>query len=930
MYNTGNPLGSTSPKDFSDNSEITDSYVNDVVNETTRDRFGRSRLTIHGIEKKADTVFASVGFFVPVDYTSGLTVDNRNFTVIYNGVVYAAQPSSVPFTTGVWDAAQWYPIQNVLNQKNLLVFDTYGEASAAAATLPDGQVVDVESEQKRYRAEGGVLVFVANLDQLRIDLLDVDKGGVIRGAAVGYKEYTTVSSLADASVKDYPVGTKFILLPTNVKFEVSNSPPQNAGVFSYELQAGKFAVAVNTLPIDRIGVFGALQEIDCPILSTYLSVQNALYDETNQWLILTHPRTVAGGEIGAFTVYSFNGVAVGSELFRVTDVPAGHFSYTALQRKGNDLWLWFQYYTAASSTRGIGRIKVEIGATAELMIPDIASGSSHSVLMLGSYGTEGVWLENVPMGTRKQYLSFNDMESGLYNPRPLDDKDLTKATGRYLYQTQYESAGDWNLLTGMFANASRNDADAEWVNYDSATDTVRRWPLVLSEEQNPSRLNLEPQAVFSRWNGYAYDIYMVSHNMTTPTRPAIFQINAVGANAAPVPTAWLRPDWRSANWSKSITPPYTQWRDYVPVLETDRSIVTPGIFIGGNNAGDSKSAKADPTLFRLTQTFGGVEASAEGRRELYELVCGYNEVVLGWIANHDSIFSAQESLVITHLNPDGVSTMSTRRTFSPTFGQIIGGNGRVTRNNLINGIGGVYKNGAYSSINKTFGYSFAAAASGSMQVAFGSYLPIGMGLDVSVGGGTQGLKFGMHTTAPETDQSTVTSITEWYRMVASAFHSAADNSRTLGTAAMRWSVVYAGTGAINTSDQREKTNLEHINDAVLDAWGDVQLICFQWLNSVQEKGEDVARWHFGVIAQQVRDAFSAHGLDGTRYGLLCYDEWQETPSVLDNDGNVTVPAQQAGNRWGIRADQCLFLEAAYQRRRAERIEARLTAIEAKL
>lgn len=38
----------------------------------------------------------------------------------------------------------------------------------------------------------------------------------------------------------------------------------------------------------------------------------------------------------------------------------------------------------------------------------------------------------------------------------------------------------------------------------------------------------------------------------------------------------------------------------------------------------------------------------------------------------------------------------------------------------------------------------------------------------------------------------------------------------------------------------------------------------------------------------------------------------------------------AGNRWGIRSDQCLFLEAAYQRRRADRIEARLTAIEAKL
>lgn len=157
-----------------------------------------------------------------------------------------------------------------------------------------------------------------------------------------------------------------------------------------------------------------------------------------------------------------------------------------------------------------------------------------------------------------------------------------------------------------------------------------------------------------------------------------------------------------------------------------------------------------------------------------------------------------------------------------------------------------------------------------------------------------------------------------------------DNVHSNGTSANRWSVVYAGTGTINTSDAREKTTPDLITDAVLDAWGEVQLICFQWLHAVREKGEHMARWHFGVIAQQVRDVFAAHGLDGTRYGLLCYDEWEATPGVLDEDGRVVVPAQLAGNRWGIRADQCLFLEAAYQRRRADRIEARLSAIEATL
>ena len=185
-----------------------------------------------------------------------------------------------------------------------------------------------------------------------------------------------------------------------------------------------------------------------------------------------------------------------------------------------------------------------------------------------------------------------------------------------------------------------------------------------------------------------------------------------------------------------------------------------------------------------------------------------------------------------------------------------------------------------------------------------------------------------------------------------------DNTNSLGLATHRWSVVYAGTGTINTSDAREKTAPLPIDDTVLDAWGDVQLITFQWLESIRVKGEDIARWHFGVIAQQVRDAFIARGLDGTRYGLLCYDEWEDEFEPIMAEREVTTVEYRvneetgiaeeypithteeydtgekrlvmaAGNRWGIRADQCLFLEAAYQRRRCDRIERRLDAIESK-
>jgi hypothetical protein len=47
---------------------------------------------------------------------------------------------------------------------------------------------------------------------------------------------------------------------------------------------------------------------------------------------------------------------------------------------------------------------------------------------------------------------------------------------------------------------------------------------------------------------------------------------------------------------------------------------------------------------------------------------------------------------------------------------------------------------------------------------------------------------------------------------------------------------------------------------------------FKWNDAVEEKGE-AARIHFGVIAQDVQEAFAAEGLDASKYGLFCSDTW---------------------------------------------------------
>lgn len=160
------------------------------------------------------------------------------------------------------------------------------------------------------------------------------------------------------------------------------------------------------------------------------------------------------------------------------------------------------------------------------------------------------------------------------------------------------------------------------------------------------------------------------------------------------------------------------------------------------------------------------------------------------------------------------------------------------------------------------------------------------------------------------------------------FRPAADNTKTLGNASFRWSVVYAGTGTINTSDERAKTEPLDIDAAVLRAWGKVGYVQFKFKNAVQAKG-DGARWHFGLIAQRVKEAFESEGLDAFEYGLLCYDEWEDQyedvlveVEVQNLDGSVGKELRgtgekrlvmPAGNRYGIRYEEALALECAYLR-----------------
>ena len=169
-----------------------------------------------------------------------------------------------------------------------------------------------------------------------------------------------------------------------------------------------------------------------------------------------------------------------------------------------------------------------------------------------------------------------------------------------------------------------------------------------------------------------------------------------------------------------------------------------------------------------------------------------------------------------------------------------------------------------------------------------------------------------------------------------------DNSRTLGTASLRWSEVFAGTGTINASDAREKTDVRQFNASEITAAKTIskEIGVYRWLQSVAEKG-DGARLHVGFTVQRAMEIMIANDLDPMAYGFICYDEWNDifvehaevlaVKAVEESEGSEAVEAveareawtektREAGDRYAFRYDQLnLFI--------ARGIEARLSDLE---
>lgn len=168
---------------------------------------------------------------------------------------------------------------------------------------------------------------------------------------------------------------------------------------------------------------------------------------------------------------------------------------------------------------------------------------------------------------------------------------------------------------------------------------------------------------------------------------------------------------------------------------------------------------------------------------------------------------------------------------------------------------------------------------------------------------------GSASIATDTDGLVFTNSTyslQFYANPTQSFHPAQNNVISLGRNGNRWTEVFAVNGTINTSDEREKQQIRDLLDVEKAVALRLKKLVktFKFNHAVEKKGSG-ARIHVGVIAQEVKEAFAAEGLDAHQYGIFCYDKWDDE---FDKDGKLT---RAAGDSYGVRYDELLaFIIAA--------------------
>lgn len=139
-----------------------------------------------------------------------------------------------------------------LNYKTAIrAFETYAAANAAVGSLADGSIIEVSQDETRagartrYKVQAGALVFVVNLDQLRLDL-STENGALMVGNAVDKRDLANgAAPTMGASMVGFQQGGTGAV-PTTVQSKLR----ETVSVFDFMTAAQIADVQGKTLALD--------------------------------------------------------------------------------------------------------------------------------------------------------------------------------------------------------------------------------------------------------------------------------------------------------------------------------------------------------------------------------------------------------------------------------------------------------------------------------------------------------------------------------------------------------------------------------------------------------------------------------------------------------------------------------------------------------
>jgi hypothetical protein len=130
-----------------------------------------------------------------------------------------------------------------------------------------------------------------------------------------------------------------------------------------------------------------------------------------------------------------------------------------------------------------------------------------------------------------------------------------------------------------------------------------------------------------------------------------------------------------------------------------------------------------------------------------------------------------------------------------------------------------------------------------------------------------------------------------YNMTATSFYHFTDNTGSMGLSSRRWSVVYAASASINTSDVRDKTDIDDL-DYGLNFVNSLRPVKYRYADRDSEiQG---VRTHMGFIAQEVETVL---GDDAPNRGLWTSSQFEKTAFLDEDENPVYVDVDRQGLRY---------------------------------